>query len=119
MHYDRNNRIAVTCIQPYFQRAESRFLIRRQKQEQISQPLVVYIREPNAIAFHTTIASFILLSKMASSEALKPLLLLFASFVFMSVMTESVRTPVNTTKADNSVKYHVEKPELVVQMVER
>lgn len=56
---------------------------------------------------------------MASSEALKPLLLLFASFLFMSVMTESIRTPFNTSKADNSVKYHVEKPELVVQMVQR
>lgn len=95
--------------------------VRKQKQKQISQTLVVYIREPNAIAFHTTIASFILLSKMASSEALKPLLVLFASFLFMLVMTESIRTPLNTTKADNSVsvKYHVEKPELVVQMVQR
>jgi hypothetical protein len=66
-----------------------------------------------------TIAGFILLSKMATTQALKPLLLFLASFLFMSAMTESVRTPVNATKADNNVKYHVEKPELVVQMVER
>ncbi|GLJ17501.1 hypothetical protein SUGI_0304440 [Cryptomeria japonica] len=34
-------------------------------------------------------------------------------------MVESIRTPFNMTKAENSDKFHVEKPELVVQMVER
>ncbi|GLJ17495.1 hypothetical protein SUGI_0304340 [Cryptomeria japonica] len=34
-------------------------------------------------------------------------------------MVESIRTPFNMTKAENSDKYYVEKPELVVQMVKR
>ncbi|XP_057860143.2 probable pectate lyase 5 [Cryptomeria japonica] len=56
---------------------------------------------------------------MAASQALQLLLLLVALFLFKSVMAKSVRTFVNMTQAENGVKYHVEKPELVVQMVER
>ncbi|XP_057860144.1 probable pectate lyase 18 [Cryptomeria japonica] len=56
---------------------------------------------------------------MASSRALQPLLLLLALFLFKSEMAKSIRTPANMTKAENGVKYHVEKPELVAQMVER
>ncbi|GLJ17476.1 hypothetical protein SUGI_0304230 [Cryptomeria japonica] len=56
---------------------------------------------------------------MASRQALQPLFLLLAVFFIKLVMVESIRTPFNMTKAENSDKYHVEKPELVVQMVER
>ncbi|GLJ17491.1 hypothetical protein SUGI_0304290 [Cryptomeria japonica] len=56
---------------------------------------------------------------MASRQALQPLFLLLAVFFIKLVMVESIRTTFNMTKAENSDKYHVEKPELVVQMVER
>ncbi|GLJ17452.1 hypothetical protein SUGI_0303850 [Cryptomeria japonica] len=58
---------------------------------------------------------------MASNGALQSLLHLLAIFffVFQLVMSKSFGTSVNMTKAENAVEYHVEKPELVAQMVER
>ncbi|GLJ17453.1 hypothetical protein SUGI_0303890 [Cryptomeria japonica] len=55
---------------------------------------------------------------MGNSQALQPLLFLVA-FSFHLVMAKSFGTSANMTKPENGVKYHVEKPELVVQMVER
>ncbi|XP_057842629.1 probable pectate lyase 22 [Cryptomeria japonica] len=52
---------------------------------------------------------------MASNGSLQLLLLLVAIFFFQSIFGTSV----NMTETENAVEYHVEKPELVAQMVER